>query len=170
MNSFQKAIAIPIKPTKIIIYPTSLPWFILSIKLGVCIKLANKLPPTGPVGSTPNFITSPGSALESFFAELTYLPSGCLPKKAYCPLLLIYSRYLPSQIELYKPTLITLQLTDSPSRVITLALKETTSEPATISLCSSYQRPSNSLIVGNSVALDILDERLFKNVSRSLPY
>ena len=126
LHNFQKAKPIPIKPTKIIAYPTSLPCAALSAKDGVCIKFASKLPPVGPVGSIPNLTCSPGSASPTLFAVFVYLPAGCLGKKAYCPVAATYSRYLPSQTALKSPTLVTLQVDVSPSTSTTVVSKETT--------------------------------------------
>ena len=102
-------------------------------------------------------------------AVLVYLPSGCLGKNAYCPLEAANSRYLPSHTALKSPTRTTSQLEVSPSTSMTLASKEAISPPATISLCSSYQRPSISLIVGSSVVSDILAVKLFKKSTLPVP-
>ena len=96
--------------------------------------MASKLPPVGPVGSTPNLTWSPASASPILLAVLVYLPAGCLGKKAYCPFEVAYSKYLPSQTALNKPTLVTLHSEVSPSTSITSVVNDTTWPLATISL------------------------------------
>ena len=73
------------------------------------------------MGSIPKVTCSPALAEAILLAVRVYLPSGCLGKKAYCPLDAANSRYFPSQTALKRPTLTTLQLVVSPSTSITLA-------------------------------------------------
>ena len=82
----------------------------------------------------PNLTCSPGSALPTFLAVLVKRPTGCLGKKANCPVADTYSKYLPSQTALNRPTLVTLQVYDSPSTSTTVVSNETTCPLATISL------------------------------------